>query len=72
MLKIRLDSRGSALILSDVEGLHSLVGDQKQNVQDGVTWSDSEFMICNQSIGEKEGFVVNCDDGFHDLADDWK
>ena len=37
-----------------------------------VTWSKSKLMVRNQAIGEKEGFDVGSDDGFHDLADDWK
>ena len=29
-------------------------------------------MIGNQAIGEEEGFNVQSDDGFHNLADDWE
>ena len=57
--------------MSDIEGLHPLLGEQKQHVQGRVTRSESELMICDEAVGEKQGFYVN-NDGFHDLADDCK
>ena len=58
--------------MSGIEDLHPLLGEQKQHIQDRVTSSDSKLMIGNQAIGEKEGFNVRSDDGFHNLADDWE
>ena len=59
-------------LISDIKGLHPLLGEYKQHVQGRVTGSESKLMICDKAVGEKEGFYVNVDDGFHDLADDWK
>ena len=58
--------------MSGIEDLHPLLGEQKQHVQDRVTWSESKLMIGNQAIGEEKGFKVRSDDGFLDLADDWE
>ena len=55
-----------------IEYLHPLLGEQKQHIQDRVTWSESKWMIGNQAIGEEEGFDVWGDDGFHNLADYWE
>jgi len=59
-------------LMSDIEGLHSLLSEKKQHVQGGVTWSETQLVIWDEIIREKEGFYVNCDDGFLDLTDDWK
>ena len=50
--------------MSNIEGLHPLLGESKQHVQGRVTRSESELMISDEVVGEKGGF--------HDLADDWK
>ena len=60
----------SSDLMSGIEVLHSLLGEQEQQVQGRVTWSESKLMIGNQAIGEEEGFNVGSNDGFHDLADD--
>uniref|UniRef100_UPI00358F6C93 lebercilin-like protein n=1 Tax=Myxine glutinosa TaxID=7769 RepID=UPI00358F6C93 len=36
--------------MSDSEGLHPLLGEQKQHVQGGVTWSESELMTRSKTI----------------------
>ena len=56
-------------LMSDIEGLHQLVGEQKQHVQGRVTRSEADLMILDEVIGEKKGFYVNWDDTCHDLAD---
>jgi len=58
-------------LMSDIEGLHSLLSEKKQHVQGGVTWSETQLVIWDD-VGGKEGFHINCDDGFHELADDGK
>ena len=58
--------------MSGIEDIHPLLGEQKQHIQDRVTWSETKLMIGNQAIGEEEGFHVLSDDGFHNLADDWE
>ena len=58
--------------MSGIELLHPLFGEQKQHIQDRVTWSETKLMSGNQAIGEEEGFHVLSDDGFHNLADDWE
>ena len=45
-------------IMSGIEDLHPLLGDQKQHIQVRVTWSESKLMIGNQAIGKEEGFDV--------------
>ena len=37
-----------------------------------MTSSETKLLISDEVVGEKEGFHINSDDGFHDLADDWK
>ena len=44
--------------MSGIEDLHPLLGEQKQLIQGGVTWSETNLMIGNQAIGEEEGFNV--------------
>ena len=44
--------------MSDIEDLHPLLGEQKQQIQGRVTWSESKLMIRNQAIGEEEGSNV--------------
>ena len=44
--------------MSGIEDLHPLLGEQKQNIQGRVTWSETKLMIGNQAIGEEEGFNV--------------
>ena len=66
---IRYVQRDCPYLMSDIEGLHPLLGESKQHVQGGVTWSESKLVIGDEVVGEKEGFHINCDDGFHDLAD---
>ena len=44
--------------MSGIEYLHPLLGEQRQHVQGGVTWSETKLMIGNQAIGEEEGFNV--------------
>ena len=58
--------------MSGNEDLHPLLGEQKQHIQGGATWSESKLMIRNQAIGVEEGFNVRSDDGFHNLAGDCK
>ena len=58
--------------MCDIEGLHPLLREQKQHGQCGATWSETKPVIQHEVVGEKEGSHINCDDGFHDLADDWK
>ena len=55
-----------------IEDLHPLLGEQKQHIQGGVTWSETKLMIGNQAIGDEERLDVRSDDGFHNLADDWE
>ena len=57
-------------LMSDIEGLHPLLGELKPHVQCRVTWSETKLVICDEVVGEK-GFHINCSDEFHDLADDW-
>ena len=38
-------SRDSPYLMSDIEGLHPLLGEEKRHVQSGVTWSESELVI---------------------------
>ena len=44
--------------MSDIEDLHPLLGERKQHIQGGVTWSETKLKIGNQAIGEEEGFNV--------------
>ena len=44
--------------MSGIECLHPLLGEQKQQIQGRVTWSETKLMIRNQAIGEEEGFNV--------------
>ena len=32
-------------LMSDIEGLHPLLGESKQHVQGGMTWSESDLVI---------------------------
>ena len=48
----------SSDFLSGIEDLHPLLGEQKQHIQGGVTWSETQLKIGNQAIGEEEGFNV--------------
>ena len=57
-------------LMSGIEDLHPLLGEQKQHIQGRVTCSETKSMIGNQAISEEEGFNVGSDDGLHDLADD--
>ena len=41
-------------LMSNIEGLHPLLGESKQHVQGRVTMSESETMICDEAVGEKE------------------
>ena len=50
------------LISRDIEGLHPLLGEQKQHVQGRMTWSESELIVRDQALGEEEEFDVYCDD----------
>ena len=43
-------------LMSRIEDLHPLLGEQKQYIQGRVTWSESKLMTGNQAIGEEEGF----------------
>ena len=45
-------------LISGIEDLHPLLGEQKQHIQGRVTWSEYKLMIGNQAIGEEEGFNV--------------
>ena len=45
-------------LMSGIEDLHPLLGEQKQQVQGRATWSESKLMIGNQAIGEEKGFNV--------------
>ena len=45
-------------LMSGIEALHPLLGEQKQHIQGRVTWSGTKLMIRNQAIGEEEGFDV--------------
>ena len=44
--------------MSCIEYLDQLLGEQKQHIQDRVTWSETKLMIRNKAIGEEEGFNV--------------
>ena len=44
--------------MSGIEDLLPLLGEQKQHIQDRVTWSETKLMIGNEAIGEEEGFNV--------------
>ena len=48
--------------MSNIEGLHPLLGELKQHVQGGVTYSETKLVIRDEVVGEKEGFHINCDD----------
>ena len=37
-------------IMSGIEDLHPLVGEQKQHIQGRVIWSETKLMIGNQAI----------------------
>ena len=55
--KARDISRGDGSdLVSGIEDLHPLLGEQKQLIQGRATWSESKLMIGNQAIGEEEGF----------------
>ena len=43
-------------LMSGIEALHPLLGEQKQHIQGRVTWSENKLMIRNEAIGEEEGF----------------
>ena len=43
-------------LMSGIEDLHPLLGEQKQHIQGRVTWSETKLMIGNQAIGEEEEF----------------
>ena len=58
--------------MSGIENIHPLFGEQEQQVQGSMTWSETKLIIGNQAIGEAEGFNVGSDEGFHNLADDWE
>ena len=45
-------------LMSGIEDLHPLLGEQQQHIQGRVTWSETKLMIGNQAIGEQEGFNV--------------
>ena len=45
-------------LMSGIEDLHPLLGEQKQYIQGRVTWSETKLMIRNQAIGDEEGFNV--------------
>ena len=45
-------------LMSGIEDLHPLLGEQKQHIQGRETWSETKLMIGNQAIGEEEGFNV--------------
>ena len=45
-------------LMSGIEDLHPLLGEQKQHIQGRVTWSETKLIIGNQVIGEEEGFNV--------------
>ena len=42
---MRYVQRDGPDLLSDIEGLHRLLGESKQHVQGRVIWSESELMI---------------------------
>ena len=46
-----------------------MLGEQKQHIQGRVARSESKMVILDEVVEEKERLHVNCDDGFHDLAD---
>ena len=68
---MRYGQRDGPELLSDIEGLHPFLGEQKQHVQGGVTSSETKLVNKDEVVDEKEGFHINCDDGFQYLADDW-
>ena len=41
----RYVKRDSSDLMSDIEGLHLLLGEYKQHVQGGVTWSETKLVI---------------------------
>ena len=45
-------------LMSGIEDLHPLLGEQKQHIQVRVTWSETKLIIGNQAFGEEEGFNV--------------
>uniref|UniRef100_A0A8C4QBH9 Villin 1 n=1 Tax=Eptatretus burgeri TaxID=7764 RepID=A0A8C4QBH9_EPTBU len=58
--------------MSDIECLHPMLGESKQHVPGGVTWSETKLVIRDAIVREKEAFHINDNDGFQNLADDWK
>ena len=62
MSKARDLSRDMADLMSGIEYLHPLLGEQKQQIQGRVTWSESKLVIGNQAIVEEEGYNVGSDD----------
>ena len=61
----RYVSGNGSYLMSGIEDLHPLLGEQKQHIYGRVTWSETKLMIGNQAIGEEEGFNVRSDDGLH-------
>jgi len=62
-------------LMADIAGHHPLLGEKKQHVKGGVTLSETKLVILNEVHGERgrmEGFLIKCNDGFHDMAEDWK
>ena len=45
-------------LMSGIEDLYPLLGEQKQHIQGRVTWSETKLMTGNQAIGEEEGFNI--------------
>ena len=65
---MRYVQRDGSDLMSDIEGLRTFLGESKQHVQGGVSWSETKFVIRDEVVGEKERFHIKCDDGFHYLA----
>ena len=43
----------SSALISGIEDLDPLLGEQDQHIQDRVTWSETKLMIRNQAIGDE-------------------
>ena len=43
--------------MSGIEDLHPLLGEQKQHIQDRVTWSETKLMIRNQALEKRKDLM---------------
>ena len=52
IIRSRYVQRDGSDLISDIEGVHPLLGESKQHVQGGVTWSETELVIYDEVVGE--------------------